>query len=269
MDKPNNDDNGQAWPINTNFDEIFYQSPIGILLYDKQGRLTNANNSALKIARISKLDEVLGTNIFDNPILASRKEELHEKGLIKFQDSLNLIQIKEQNIYIPVETKILDLDWTVSVTNSGYIIQIQDITKQKFVEDSLKESESTLRSFFDATGDMRGIIDIISDNDVRHIADNVITARYLNTTPDMIQNKLGSELGEPEEILHRSIKHYKESERTGKPVSFEYHDERENKESWLVATVNYIGTNSQSQLRFAYVVRDITERKHAEESLER
>ncbi len=56
-------------------------------------------------------------------------EELHEKGLIKFQDSLDLIQIKEQNIYNPVESKIIYIDCTVSVTDSGYLIQIQDITE--------------------------------------------------------------------------------------------------------------------------------------------
>ena len=210
------------------------------------------------------MDDILGTNIFDNPIIASKKEELKKKRLINFQDSLNLIKIKEQNIYNPIEPKIIDIDWTVSVTDSGYLVQIQDITKQKFVEDSLKESESTLRSFFDATGDMRGIIEVISENDIRHVADNVITAGYLGITPDMMRNKLSSELGEPEEIIHRWIRHYRESKRTSKPVSFEYLDERENKEAWLVATVNYIGTNSQGQSRYGYIVRDITKHKKAE-----
>jgi transcriptional regulator with PAS, ATPase and Fis domain len=170
------EENGQSRSINTNFDEIFYQSPIGILLYDKKGRLTNANNSALEIARIPKLEDVLDTNIFDNPSLDSRKEELHEKGLIKFQDSLDLIKIKKQHIYNPIQLKTIDIDWTVSITDSGYLIQIQDITKQKIVKDSLKDSESTLRSFFDATGDMRGIVEVVAEDDIRHITDNVITA---------------------------------------------------------------------------------------------
>jgi PAS domain S-box-containing protein len=124
---------------NTNFKEIFYQSPIGILLYDKMGRLTNANDSALEIARIPKLDDVLGTNLFENPIIASKKQELHEKGLIKFQDSLNLIKIKEQNIYNPLEPEIIEIDWTVSVTDSGYIIQIQDITESKKAENKTRK----------------------------------------------------------------------------------------------------------------------------------
>ena len=61
MDKPNqNDLKCQTRQSNTDFKEIFYQSPIGLLLYDKNGKLTNANDSALKIARIPKLDDVVG-----------------------------------------------------------------------------------------------------------------------------------------------------------------------------------------------------------------
>ena len=89
MNKPvKNDANCQTFPSNTNFEELFYQSPIGIFFYDKNGILTNANDSALKIARIPKLEDVLGTNLFDNPKIDSKKEDLHEKGLIKFQDTL-------------------------------------------------------------------------------------------------------------------------------------------------------------------------------------
>ena len=147
MDKPNkNSKNCQERPITTNFEELFYQSPLGIFFYDKKGRLINANDSALNIARIPKFDDVLGTNLFDNPKIDSKKGYLHEKGLIKFQDTLDLIQIKKQNIYNPIESKIIDIDWTVSITDSGYMVQIQDITdiikaekKNRMVLDSIVE----------------------------------------------------------------------------------------------------------------------------------
>ncbi len=146
MDKPNeNDLKCQNWQSNSNFEEIFYQSPIGLLLYDKDGKLTNANDSALKIARIPKLDDVVGTNIFDNPILASKKDELLNKRLIKFQDSLDLIKIKENNIFNPLETKIIDIEWTISVIDSGYLVQIQDITENKKAEEALKKSEENYK----------------------------------------------------------------------------------------------------------------------------
>ncbi|MGB8233341.1 MAG: PAS domain S-box protein, partial [Methanobacterium sp.] len=146
MDKPNqNDLKCQTRQSNTDFKEIFYQSPIGLLLYDKNGKLTNANDSALKIARIPKLDDVVGTNIFDNPTISSKKDELLNKRLINFQDSLDLNKIKENNIFDPLETKMIDIEWTISVIDSGYLVQIQDITRSKKAEEALKKSEENYK----------------------------------------------------------------------------------------------------------------------------
>ena len=44
---------------NNKFREIFEKSPIGILFYDKEGKLTDANNSALEIAGIPSLNECI------------------------------------------------------------------------------------------------------------------------------------------------------------------------------------------------------------------
>ena len=82
-----------------------------------------------------------------------------------------------------------------------------------------------------------------------------------------MRNKLGSELGEPEEILRGWIVHYEESRRSGEPVAFEYADQRGDGQAWLSVTVSYLGLNPAGEPRFAYVVHDITERKRAEEAL--
>ena len=142
-----------------------------------------------------------------------------------------------------------------------------EMAVRKETEEALLESEAVLRSFFDATGDMRGIVEVVAIDDVRHIADNVMTASFCGLTPEMMRNKLGSELGEPREILRKWVGFYEESRRTQKAVSFEYEDRRQDREVWLFATVNYLGTNPNGEPRFAYTVRDITERKRAEEAL--
>ena len=144
-----------------------------------------------------------------------------------------------------------------------------DITELKRADEALRDSESVLRSFFDAPGDMRGIVEVVAGTDIRHVADNVVTAGFLGLTPEAMRNRLGSELGEPREILARWIGHYEESRRTGKPVHFEYADRRGEKEAWLSATVNYLGTNPAGEPRYAYVIRDITDQRQAEEALKR
>ncbi len=137
------------------------------------------------------------------------------------------------------------------------------------VQQALRENESILRSFFDAPGIMRGIVEEVAADDVRHIVDNAAAAEPIGLTPEAMRNKLGSEIGEPREILRHWIGFYEKSRRTRKPVSFEYQDKRGNKDVWLSATVNYLGTNPSGQPKFAYVVIDITERKQAEGELQK
>ncbi|HTY52012.1 MAG TPA: PAS domain S-box protein, partial [Methanomicrobiales archaeon] len=143
------------------------------------------------------------------------------------------------------------------------------VTDRREDAEALRESESVLRSFFDAPGDMRGIVEVVAGTDIRHVADNAVTAGFLGLKPEEMRNRLGSELGEPREILHRWIGHYEESRRMGKPVHFEYPDRRGEKEGWLSATVNYLGTNPAGEPRYAYVVRDITDQRQAEDALRR
>jgi PAS domain S-box-containing protein len=147
------------------------------------------------------------------------------------------------------------------------IITITDITDRKETEQALKESESVLQSFFNAPGDMRGIVELVADDDVRHIADNTEAAAFFGLTPDAIRNTLGSELGEPPGVLQMWIGYYNQSLQIGKPVTFEYLDPKGGSTSWLSATVSYLGA-PHGYPRFAYAVRDITGQKQAEKALQ-
>jgi PAS domain S-box-containing protein len=160
---------------------------------------------------------------------------------------------------------------STSYTDSGEPLRMSgvciDITDRKQAEEALRESDSILRSFFDSSGVMRGIVEVIADDDIRHIADNAVTANFIGLTPDDMKNKCGSELGEPRDILRRWVSYYRESQRSGKPVVFEYLDRRGDADAWLQATVSYLNTPPQGFPRFAYVVLDITESKISEETL--
>jgi PAS domain S-box-containing protein len=141
-------------------------------------------------------------------------------------------------------------------------------TRSLKVGDAFKGSEDLLRAFFDSPGAMRGIVELVDDTTVRHIADNPVTASFIGSTPQALRNKLSSELGGPPEITRIWVNHYKRSLQTGEPVNFEYQEQRGHK-PWLSATVSYLGTTSSGRPQFAYVAYDITERKKAEEELEK
>jgi len=113
---------------------------------------------------------------------------------------------------------------------------------------------------------MRGVVEVVDDTTVRHIMDNPATASFMGSTPGALQDKLSSELGGLPEIARIWVNHYKESLETGKPVNFEYQEQRGHK-PWLSAMVNYLRTSASGRPQFAYVAYDITERKRAEEKL--
>lgn len=141
-------------------------------------------------------------------------------------------------------------------------------TSRSKVEDAFKGGGNLMRAFFDSPGVMRGIVEVVDDTSVRHIEGNVVTASFMGLTPEALRNKFSSELGEPPEIIRIWVNHYKRSLQTGKPVNFEYQDQRGHK-PWLSATVSYLRTTSSGRSQFAYVVSDITERKKAEEELQK
>ncbi len=134
------------------FKDIFNKSPIGILFYDQEGKLVDANQSSLKIAGISKLEDILGSNLFDNINISSKKEKLFKEGLITFQAPLDF----ENKGFIDSNlSRTVIINWNVSVTDSGFLVQIQDINDHPKAEKPLQESEEKYYSFFedDLTGD--------------------------------------------------------------------------------------------------------------------
>ena len=120
---------------NDKFREIFEKSPIGILFFDKLGKLTDINKSALEIAGVSKLEDVKKINLFDNATISSKKDELLKKGLIKLQLPLNFDNIRKLIIHNSTRSGIAFIDLTISVIDSGFLVQIQDITEGKKAED--------------------------------------------------------------------------------------------------------------------------------------
>ena len=121
--------------------------------YDLNGKLVDANASALRIIGKSKLDDILGANIFHNIYLEQNKDKLIEEGSLKFQ-SKPLQNVIEKSLFNSNNPSIF-IDWNVTISESGYLVQIQDITKYKNEEELLRTNEQKYQSFFedDLTGD--------------------------------------------------------------------------------------------------------------------
>jgi len=137
---------------------------------------------------------------------------------------------------------------------------------RKRTEEELRERESVLRAFFDSPGLLRGIVEV-ADGNIRCVSVNKAAAAAYGLTPEAVCGRLISELGTPPDIVQLYLEHGEESRRSGLDVSFEIFRRLADGGKWLLVTASCLGTGPAGTPRFAFVMRDITERKQAELAL--
>lgn len=168
-----------------------------------------------------------------------------------------------------------DLEWR-DVQDVGLIVRdlenrpvrvvglITDITTRKQTESMLRQTEATLRSFYDNTAALMGIVEIVNDRDVLHIDDNATASRFFHLKASQLVKRGVPEAGQRSSQQALWITHYRKSLSTRSPVSFECEHDSPTGKHWLAVTVSYIGTPPFGRPRFCYVAEDITSRKQAE-----
>ncbi|MDJ1176472.1 PAS domain S-box protein [Roseofilum capinflatum] len=175
----------------------------------------------------------------------------------------------------------LSISWSISI--GIYLFQIrqkrlkrierinsqlnQEILERKQAEAKLEEREAMLRSFYDHSPMMMGIVELLED-DIVHLSDNQATARFWGTTPEAMANQRASAMGTSWEYLQKWIGHYREAMETQKAVEFEYEHHVENGSYFFLATVSFIGFVHRDRPRFSYLVQDISDRKLAQIALQ-
>ena len=130
----------------------------------------------------------------------------------------------------------------------------------------LRESEVTLRTFYDSANMMRGMVELV-EGDVRHVFDNSHTAEFYGLELEGTRGKRASELGMPAETIAAWRRNLQAAADGGAAHSFEYHQSRGDDARILAATVCPLARNEGESQRFAYVVEDVTERRRTEEEL--
>ena len=119
------------------------------------GKIIYANQSALKIIQISRLEDILNNNLFTNTNIASKKRRLVREGVIGFQAPSNII--KDSNLSSDNSEALIN--WNISVADSGFLVQIQDIKEWQKTEKIIQKSEEKFQKFFedDLTGDFTAL----------------------------------------------------------------------------------------------------------------
>ena len=134
---------------------IYKNLPVGIELYDKDGQMVDLNKKDMGMFRISNKEDILGVNIFENPILPEEiKQKIKDNENADFTFRYDFSKI---NKYYQPNSTTGFIDLTTKVTTLydhnhepiNYLLINVDKTEDTIAYNKIQEFES----FFDLVGD--------------------------------------------------------------------------------------------------------------------
>ena len=134
---------------------IYKNLPVGIELYDKDGQMVDLNKKDMEMFRISNKEDILGVNIFENPILPEEiKQKIKDNENADFTFRYDFSKI---NKYYQPNSTTGFIDLTTKVTNLydhnhepiNYLLINVDKTEDTIAYNKIQEFES----FFDLVRD--------------------------------------------------------------------------------------------------------------------
>ena len=134
---------------------IYKNLPVGIELYDKDGQMVDLNKKDMEMFHISNKKDILGVNIFENPILPEEiKQKIKDNENADFTFRYDFSKI---NKYYQPNSTTGFIDLTTKVTTLydhnhepiNYLLINVDKTEDTIAYNKIQEFES----FFDLVGD--------------------------------------------------------------------------------------------------------------------
>ena len=143
------------------FREIFSQSPIGIAVYDQNGLLVEANKSCMDIFGLSDPVHMKGFKLIDAPNAPPElKARLLKGETVRYEAPFDFDNVDEFELFERdrsgmafLEIVITPMECGTDRCASGYLVQIQDITRRKLAEEEKKELQvQRMESIFTLAG---------------------------------------------------------------------------------------------------------------------
>lgn len=134
---------------------IYKNLPVGIELYDKDGQMVDLNKKDMEMFRISNKEDILGVNIFENPILPEEiKQKIRDNENADFTFRYDFSKINKYyqpdstTGFIHLTTKVTTL-YDHNHAPINYLLINVDKTEDTIAYNKIQEFES----FFDLVGD--------------------------------------------------------------------------------------------------------------------
>ncbi|MGD0235319.1 MAG: histidine kinase dimerization/phosphoacceptor domain -containing protein [Syntrophorhabdales bacterium] len=138
------------------FRNVFTQSPIGIQIYDLQGRLIEMNDSCMQILGVSGVEEARKFKLFEEPLMTEEiREKIENCQTVRFEAQFDFGALKERALMDTTRSGNCYLDCLVSSLGGEddedhrLLVLMQDVTERRVAEErirlSLKEKEVLLK----------------------------------------------------------------------------------------------------------------------------
>lgn len=270
------------------FKSIYNDSPIGIELYDSNGKLIDLNQSCLELFGVSNKDEVKGFDLLSDPnIPKDILVKLKQRQTIHFESSFDFDLVKKHKlyqtkksgkIYLDILITPLFLGESMSITN--YIVQIQDVTNQEKAEQKLMnlnvelenqihekkkeltKAEERHRLILENASDL---IVILDDNFKYEYINEQVHKKLMGYSKENLIGKSSLDFIHPDD-LEEASKALRKGFNEGEGVGVIRIRNKKGGYTWLeISGKAFI--NKDGNTKGITISRDITKRKKAEEKL--
>ncbi|HXG49564.1 MAG TPA: response regulator [Methylomirabilota bacterium] len=137
-------------------------------------------------------------------------------------------------------------------------------SERRRAEAALRDSEATLRSFFDTAPFLMGVVEW-QDDTIRFLSANLATARWLGTTPEALRGCSAADCRCSPQLIESWLRALREARKTSAPAQFEAGPDQTGQDVFFAFTVSSLATPAGAAPRFCYVAENITEKRRLEQ----
>ena len=252
------------------FRSVFEESPLGMEIYDHEGKLTRINRKCADIFGLVNTSEVIGLDLFEDPNISDEmKERLINCQIVHYDTIFDFGKVKEKNLYRTNRSGeiFIELVITPLVTEgriNGYIMQISDITDRKNAEEALKESEEKFRGVAERSSDIIMLTD--TEGKTTYVSPSV--KKILGYEPEEMLETTADQFVHPEDLeaAYESIRKNSAGESVEETL---YRIEKKNGEyATMEMSVSSITKNGEF-MGIQVMGRDISEKIAARKRIEK
>ncbi|MCC6728131.1 MAG: PAS domain S-box protein [Chthonomonadales bacterium] len=147
----------------------------------------------------------------------------------------------------------------------GAMAACASITDERRAQAALRESEETLRGFFDAPGVYLCVIEL-EDDDFVLVRPNRSIADLFGRSVEQMSGRCGRELGFRPGWVRRAVAALRRCHATGATLPLEFPISLGRRRAWFGGSVSPVVTSPEAPARFSLTAEDLTERVRAEEA---